>query len=119
MILMTRKLISVAIIGVFCSGIAALPAVADGNGAPAVLVKWADLNVSHIEGATKLYGRIRIAAEQVCSAFDEQGLNSLSQKKHCVDEAISNAVTKIGNPLLSTLYREKTGKDVSGRLASR
>ncbi len=116
---LTRQTISAAVIGVFFTGIAALPAVADSNDAPTMLVKFADLDLSHVEGATRLYGRIRLAAEDVCAPSEGPGLAGHVQKQSCIDRAISDAVAKVGNPVLTALYRQKTGKDVSTRLAAR
>ncbi len=116
---LTRQLISAAVTSTLFAGIAALPAVADINDAPTMLVKFADLDVSHREGASTLYGRIRLAAENVCAPSEGPGLTGQVQKKSCIDRAVSDTVAKIGNPVLTALYREKTGKNLSTRLASR
>ncbi len=73
--------------------------------APAVVhsktVRYADLDLTKPAGAKVLYGRIRVAAREVCG-FGDWPLPVNYQG--CVDGAIDNAVTKVNSPALTTLH---------------
>ncbi len=85
---------------------------------PQVHVKYADLNVSSPAGAAVLYQRIRVAANQVCGTPDQRDLSRLQQAKTCTDKAIANAVTAVGNDVLTDLYQAKTHNVAAVRFAS-
>jgi UrcA family protein len=67
-------------------------------------VSYRDLDLSTIEGATTLYQRLKSAARHVC---DEPGANpfALQEWRSCYDAAMADAVAKVNNALLTTLYR--------------
>ncbi len=113
-----RTVIATALFGAVASSFAVLPAAADSFDAPQVTVKFGDLNISNSQGAAVLYGRIRAAAERVCSPYDESGLEAKMRLSACIDKAIFGAVTKVNAPALSAVYSTKTGKEVPMRLAS-
>jgi len=83
-----------------------------------VHVKYADLNVSSPAGAAVLYQRIRVAASQVCGTPDQRDLSRLEQAKTCTDNAIADAVTAVGNDVLTDLYEAKTHNIAAARFAS-
>ncbi len=85
---------------------------------PQVHVKYADLNVSSPAGAAVLYQRIRLAATLVCGTPDQRDLSRLAQAKTCTDKAIANAVTAVGNDLLTDLYQAKSHNVANVRFAS-
>jgi len=85
---------------------------------PQVHVKYADLNVSSPAGAAVLYQRIRVAATQVCGTPDQRDLSRLEQAKVCTNKAIANAVTAVGNDMLTDLYQAKTRKVAAVQFAS-
>jgi UrcA family protein len=65
-------------------------------------VQFADLDLSKLEGAVTLLGRIRNAAQSVCSAH--RGGTSLRDKQQyaaCVEFAMSNAVATVDRPVLT------------------
>lgn len=99
-----RSLIATAVFGVLASGFSAVGAAADGTDPPTAIVKYADLNVSSVAGATALYGRIRAAAQTVCRSFDQRDLASQALKADCINHAIARAVTEVNEPALFTVY---------------
>ncbi len=107
-----RTEIATALFGAVVSSFEVLPAVADSFDVPQVTVKFGDLNISSPAGATVLYGRIRAAAEKVCSPYDRSGLGAKMHLNACIDKAILGAVSKLNAPALSAVYSAKTGKDV-------
>ncbi len=73
------------------------------------LVKYGDLDVSSAAGATALYARIHAAAKQVCRSFDGRDLTIQKFKEACIHNAIADAVIKVDQPALFSVYNAKTG----------
>lgn len=113
-----NSLIVASLFGVLSSGLAALPAAADSFEPLKVTVKFGDLNISNRQGAAVLYGRIRAAAQNVCSPFDGRDLSAKVHLDACVKKAIADAVTAVDEPALFAVYSTKTGKTVPTRVAS-
>ena len=94
-----RGLILTVIIGFlglgFCAAATADPRVESRT------VRFADLNISNPSGAHALYRRIQAAAQVVCSSYF---FWTDSDKARCVRDATADAVTKINQPALSTVY---------------
>jgi UrcA family protein len=85
-----------------------------------VLVHFADLDVTRVEGATTLYHRLQNAAKSVCSEDNTRDLASAIRVKACESNSISAAVTQINRPTLTAYYRAKVGDaKVALRQASR
>jgi UrcA family protein len=71
-------------------------------------VRYSDLNVSTVTGATALYHRIQGAARFVCG---EEG-RSLVEKMQwhtCVRDAVEGAVSTVHSPVLSAIDAEAGG----------
>ena len=113
-----RTVIATVLFSGVASGFAVPPAYADSSDVPQFTVKFGDLNVSSREGSAVLYGRIRAAAEKVCSPYDRSGLEFKVHLNACIDEAILGAVNRVNNSALTAVYSAKTGKEVSTRLVS-
>jgi UrcA family protein len=73
-------------------------------------VSYKDLNLNNPEDAAVLYGRIKKAANRVCENWDQFHLPQLYALQACVDGAVSRGVADVNSPMLTSLYREKTGK---------
>ena len=108
-----RTVIATALFGTVASSFAVLPAAADSFDAPAITVKYGDLDISNPQGAAVLYARIRAAAENLCSPYDRSGIASKMRRDACVSNIVTNAVTKANKSALSAVYSSKTGKSVS------
>ena len=113
-----RRLIVTALLGAMSSSFAAPPAAADGFDPLRVTVKFGDLDVSRPQGAAVLYGRIRAAAEKVCAPFEADGVKARIRLNQCINKAVSEAVTKVGQPELSAVYSAKRGRSPATRLAA-
>jgi len=66
-------------------------------------VRYGDLDLATISGASTLYGRIQGAARFVCG---QEGRSLLAQQQYraCIRQAVSDAVATVDNPNLSALY---------------
>jgi UrcA family protein len=113
-----RTVIATLLFGGAACGFAVLPAIADSSDVLQSTVKFADLNISSPQGAGALYGRIRAAAEKVCSPYDRPGLESKMHLNACIDGAIFGAVASVNRSALTAVYNAKTGKQVPMRLVS-
>ena len=103
------RLITATMFGALVLGCGALSSAADNGNFPQVVVKFGDLNVSDPQGAATLYVRITAAAYEVCQPFDidPRILGSQARLDACVHGTIANAVTKVGQPALFSVYRAK------------
>jgi UrcA family protein len=73
------------------------------------VVSFRDLNLNTAEGAAALYRRINSAAYEVCANPYRSDLSNL-QWRPCVNGAVSRAIAQVNSPMLTSLYKEKTGK---------
>src|SRR5258706_9108778 len=68
---------------------------ASPGGVPSVTVHFADLDLSHSQGVTVLYRRLKDAAETVCAAQNGRDLGSQMRFKACWQAALSTAVAQV------------------------
>src|SRR5438477_435182 len=70
------------------------------------LVRFADLDLSRMDGARTLMHRIRAAARDVCSPEPSRTTDfaEMSDYRQCMIEAMDGAVAQAGSPLLDELY---------------
>lgn len=66
----------------------------DSN-APAVSVRYSDLNVSTEEGSRELYWRLVSAAREVCPSNLGPSARQLSESRHCVAAAVDRAMGEV------------------------
>lgn len=98
-----RHVMTAAIVGALASGFALPAGAGDATEVRSITVKFGDLNVSSPEGAAALYGRIRSAAQTVCSP-DSSSAPFRTAFNACVHKAIADAVTKVNRMELYTVY---------------
>ncbi len=89
-----HSIIAAVLVGASAFGLTAVPAAADSLALPLqVTVKFADLDITRSQGATVLFGRIRAAAESVCSPFDRGDRLENMEFAACVKKSIADAVS--------------------------
>jgi UrcA family protein len=113
-----RKLVSVALVGAFCASFAALPAAAQDSDGPKVSVKSSDLNLSSARDAAALLGRIRTAAEEICSPYARSDFAASMHARACVDKTVADTVASVSKPGLTEAYQGSLHKRPSVALAS-
>ena len=89
---------------VLLSSIPAFGLAAQGDEAPTYQVHFGDLNLQSAGGSESLYSRIRKGAEIVCGTFDAREVAKAAQHKHCMEEAIADAVAQVNHPRLTACY---------------
>lgn len=99
-----RFFLAAAIWVALASGCTAPPASGAYSDAREVTVRFSDLDLSNLQGATALYRRIRLAAEQVCSPFDGRDIASKIRMEACVHRAVADAVTTVNRPAFFGAY---------------
>ena len=77
------------------------------NSPKQVLIHYADLDLAGFTGVSILYGRLRSAAQAVCTPLNGKDAERAAAFKHCVTDAMSSAVTQVDQPALSAYHRAK------------
>jgi UrcA family protein len=78
-------------------------------------VTYGDLDLESGQGAKELYGRLRSAAQEVCSPLENTDPTHQKLWQNCVDSALVSAVSKINKPLVSALQHQNVNRDTKGR----
>ena len=101
-----------ALAAIACGIALTTPATADqSDGEPLTkVVSYADLNLNGESGARVLYGRLRMAAVQVCAPFKGDTLLEKTNWRECVGQALARSVAKIDEPVLTAYHLSRTGK---------
>jgi UrcA family protein len=111
-----RGLIATAILGALAGCFAGVSAAADSD-ARSMTVKYGDLDLSNPQGAATLYRRIVQAARAVCDPADYSPWY-LSAEHSCVNKAVADAVTKVGEPRLIAVYNAKNNQPLPFTVAT-
>ena len=72
------------------------------------VVKFQDLDLSKIDGATALYARISHAARVVCDPLASREIGLAEKYRDCMNKAIGDAVASVNRPLLSQYHQART-----------
>lgn len=80
--------------------------------APSMTVRFSDLDLNRAADVRVLYGRITVAAEQVCGPELVTG-SRLPQPawRRCVAEAVNSAVAQLDRPALNAYHHSHTAAD--------
>lgn len=91
------------------AAMASTPALAEERFA--ARVSYADLNLDNRAGANAMLNRIEGAARRGCEArTGPMTLNDRAVQRSCVAGSMDGAVTYLGHPLVTALYRERGGR---------
>ena len=72
-----------------------------------VTVRYGDLNLNSQAGIASLHKRIRNAAESVCSQLETRILGLRGAYDQCIDQAVAEGVTAVGNANLTHFHTAK------------
>ena len=96
---------------VYCVALAATATADERDWQPRTkVVNYADLNLNSEAGARALYGRLRLAASQVCAPSKGVALSEFSNWRKCFDLTLARAVKQIDQPVLTAYHLRQTGK---------
>ena len=76
---------------------------------PTVIVRFADLDLSHSQGISVLYRRLKYAAETVCASQNGRDFGSQMHYNICWQGALGTAVATVDEAALTAYYRAKIG----------
>ena len=101
----------IAFAAIACGSVLTTPAKADQrDGEPLTkIVSYADLNLNGEPGAQTLYGRLRMAATQVCTPFRGNSLRERTHWSECFNLALARSVAQIDAPVLTAYHLSRTG----------
>jgi UrcA family protein len=100
--------ISTAIVLGFSAAIASANSQSVNDGMKQYTVRFADLDLSKLDGAAVLYRRLNQAAAIVCSPLQSRQMEMAAQYQLCVNRAIAGAVANVGRPILSQYAESQT-----------
>lgn len=75
--------------------------------APAVRVRFDDLDLASSAGTSALYHRIQSAARQVCPDYYSRDLGVAAAARECQSEAVARAVNELHNSELAMLHANR------------
>jgi UrcA family protein len=77
--------------------------------APQQTVEFGDLDLTNDQDTQRLYRRLRTAASEVCSQFNDASRRAVMRMRRqaCETRALENAVATIGHPALTALHTAK------------
>jgi UrcA family protein len=87
------------------------PSFAGSSVGPDVAVRYSDLDLTTVEGATVMLQRINAAAKRVCAPLYHGTLGSMVKRDTCRNQLIAETVAKMNRPALAAVYvssRKKT-----------
>jgi UrcA family protein len=109
----TRSIrLHIALAAIACGIALTTPATADQSDGEALtkVVSYADLNLNGEPGVQTLYGRLRMAAAEVCTPFRGNSLRERTNWRECFNPALARSVAEIGEPMLTAYHLSRTGK---------
>jgi UrcA family protein len=80
------------------------------NAQPSLKVSFGDLDLTSRQGTATLYFRIRNAARTVCGPVDRLLPDDWWGWTRCVNNAIADAVAKVGDANLTAYHRIRTNR---------
>jgi UrcA family protein len=75
---------------------------------PAVIVNYADLDITTPPGAERLYERIEQAAARLCPQVAFEELQRHAASLRCRNDVVAHAVSRINSPQLAAVYASRT-----------
>jgi UrcA family protein len=81
------------------------------NASRTYVVRFQDLDLSKIDGATALYARLRHAARVVCDPLESREMGLAEKYRACMNKAIADAVASVNRPLVSQYHQSRTKGD--------
>lgn len=84
------------------------------DGAKQYVVRFPDLDLSKMAGATALYARLRHASRVVCDPLQSREIGTAAGYRACMEQAVANAVASVNSPLLSEYHQMQTRGDRAG-----
>src|SRR5262245_64919802 len=103
--------LNVALATIACGIVLTAPAMAEQRNGESLtkVVNYSDLNLNAAAGAQTLYGRLRMAATQVCAPFWGSTLTDKARWRECFEPALARSVAEVDAPMLTALHLSRSG----------
>lgn len=79
-------------------------------------VSYADLNLQHEEGVSRLKTRVKMAVKQVCAPMTEQDLAELSSSRSCAQKSMDRAMTDVSYAVATVNSGQRIANRAPGEL---
>jgi UrcA family protein len=89
-----------------------------GAEARSVTVRYSDLDVAGTAGVNALYIRLKTAARNVCAPLAQHDLAAHRDWSRCYTDALDKAVADTGSRPVAAIHGERSGRAMSGQIAS-
>jgi UrcA family protein len=99
-----RVALAIVALGILSGATSLAAAATPTSDLAAVVVRYADLDLTTEQGARTLYRRIVGAAETVCPRADIRDLGRSAQARSCREQAIAHAVQYVSSSQLAAVY---------------
>jgi UrcA family protein len=73
-------------------------------------ITYSDLNLNSERGARKLFVRLRLAAQEVCTPYESVEFTRRRAWHSCVNDALASAVEKVNKPMVTALHNALVAK---------
>ena len=100
--------VAAGLLGFMVLGAAAAQAAPAWYVGPDVAVGYADLDITSVAGAEKLYERIQQAAARVCPAPDSKLLTEYAAVLRCRNTVVAHAVNSVSSPQVTAVFAART-----------
>ena len=81
------------------------PSFAGNLTGPDVVVRYSDLNLDSVDGATTLLKRINVAVGNVCAPLNHGDISSRANVEKCNTKLTDAAVTRVNHPVVASVYK--------------
>jgi UrcA family protein len=107
---LVRAMLAAGFLSLGCTAISTNALASDSPATTTVTypVGYSDIDISTTKGAKTLYLRIRFAAETLCEGAATWGKK---EGETCVQNAVNDAVARVGAPLLSQYHQSRSKTD--------
>lgn len=109
------KISVVSAIVAFAFAIPGLASAQAAKSAPAMTIRYNDLDLRNAQGAQEMLHRIRKVAVDYCQS-GETGVDAIARFETCYHETVSGAVDKLNAPRVTSAYDAAAGQRKLARL---
>lgn len=108
------SMIAAALMAIICAASAYTTQASEPGEPLTKKVAYGDLNLETEQGASTLYKRLSVAAEEVCAPYKTIDLARRVAWQNCVARAVTSAVEQVNRPMVSAVHNRKVNRSTEG-----
>jgi UrcA family protein len=108
------SIIASTLVALACNGSAGKVMAAQPPERISKVVSYGDLDLDSAQGAKVLYGRLRLAAQEVCRLWESKDLTFLNDWKSCLADSLASAIADINKPTVTALQEKSVRQPADG-----